>query len=162
MKQILAVTLLMLISVYAFATKSDCERQRVDCIGECGRMVDANGDGFCDHGDLSLPQAEPIKYLLIEVLSVTLGLYFTSLLLVKNKLYRKITHRKIWNYFLLITFLTAALLGLLLVVFINYQIKTDFYLTYLALHVDFGIAMSIVGLIHFMWHWNYYFKKKKN
>ena len=162
MKQFLVITLLVLTSTFAFATKPDCERQRVDCIGECGRMVDANGDGFCDHGDLSMPQAEPITYLLIELLSVTLGLYFISILLVKIKLYKKITHRKIWNYILLITFLTAALLGLLIVVLINYQIRTDFYLTYLALHVDFGIAMSIVGIIHFIWHWNYYFKKKKN
>ena len=160
MKQFLVITLLVLTSTFAFTTKPDCERQRVDCIGECGRMVDANGDGFCDHGDLSMPQAEPITYLLIELLSVTLGLYFISILLVKIKLYKKITHRKIWNYILLITFLTAALLGLLLVVLINYQIRTDFYLTYLALHVDFGIAMSVVGIIHFIWHWNYYFRKK--
>lgn len=162
MKQFLIVIALLLTSSYGFADKPDCERQRVDCIGECGRMIDADGDGFCDNGDLSMPKPEPTHYLLLEILSATLGLYFISLVLLKSRVYKKITHRKIWNYLLLITFITAALLGLLLVVFINYDVRTDFYLTYLELHVDFGIAMSIVGIIHFIWHWNYYFHKKKN
>lgn len=160
MKQFLVITLLVLTSTFAFATKPDCERQRVDCIGECGRMVDANGDGFCDHGGLSTPETEENSYLLLEIIAGILILYAVSLLLVKTKRYKKITHRKIWNYLLLITFLVSALLGLWLVVLINYELDTEFFKSYLTWHVDFGIAMSVVGIIHFIWHWNYYFRKK--
>ncbi len=61
----------LLFIVFAFLAlpssfaQSDCGA--VDCPGVCGRFVDANGDGFCDHGQLSKPAvqeteiAEPVK-----------------------------------------------------------------------------------------------------
>ena len=161
MKQVLLLITFCLIGFSTFAAEPDCKKEKIDCLGECGRMVDENGDGFCDHGGLSTPEIEPTHYLLIEIATGTFILYMVSLLLVKAKCYKKTTHRKIWNYLLLITFVISALLGLLLAILINYQIPTDLYQNYLELHVDFGIAMSLVGLIHLIWHWNYYFHKKK-
>ena len=160
MKQVLLLITFCLIGFSTFAAEPDCKKEKIDCLGECGRMVDENGDGFCDHGGLSTPATEENSYLLLEIIAGILILYAVSLLLVKTKRYKKITHRKIWNYLLLITFLVSALLGLWLVVLINYELDTEFFKSYLTWHVDFGIAMSVVGIIHFIWHWNYYFRKK--
>ncbi len=33
------------------SAQQDC--QEVDCVGICGRFVDENNDGYCDHGFLS-------------------------------------------------------------------------------------------------------------
>ena len=41
----------------AVCAQQDCPQ--VDCPGICGRFVDADGDGFCDHGKLSRPKTEP-------------------------------------------------------------------------------------------------------
>ena len=41
----------------AVSAQQDCPQ--VDCPGICGRFVDADGDGFCDHGKLSQPKTEP-------------------------------------------------------------------------------------------------------
>ena len=47
-----ALLLLLALFVTAAATaQQDCPQ--VDCPGICGRFVDADGDGFCDHGRLS-------------------------------------------------------------------------------------------------------------
>lgn len=47
-----ALLLLLALFVTAAATaQQDCNQ--VDCPGICGRFVDADGDGFCDHGLLS-------------------------------------------------------------------------------------------------------------
>lgn len=59
MKKIL-IAFLMMLSVVAVNAQQNCGE--VDCPGRCGRFVDADGDGFCDHGRLSQPaKAEPEK-----------------------------------------------------------------------------------------------------
>jgi len=73
-----------------------------------------------------------------------------------------VTHRKIWNSVLLITFLATAILGLLLVVQINYKLEWAFVKTILKWHVDFGIAMSFAAVIHLTWHFKYYLKLVKS
>ena len=71
---------------------------------------------------------------------------------------KRITHRKIWNSILLITFLMSCLLGFLLVIQINYDVLKSLYLLNLKIHVEFGIAMTLVAIIHILWHLTY-FKK---
>jgi hypothetical protein len=91
---------------------------------------------------------------------ITLGilfLYSISSLLHKFKVFRKFVHRRIWNILLLITFLTSATLGLVLVVQINYNLGTELILSYLYWHVQFGIGMAIISFIHILWHWKYFF-----
>lgn len=205
----------------------------VDCPGRCGRFVDANGDGFCDHGYLSAPakvennqpatpsvekdvaaKPEPAKtnktkntqhntvaevdqkeiadtssevpaeeidnatdttepadkpvknkspYSLILISLITLGLYMVTAILVKTNVMKKITHRRIWNVVLLVTALVSCLLGFFLVIQINYNLKMDWLWTVKYYHVQFGIAMTIVAVIHILWHIPYYksiFSKK--
>jgi len=101
------------------------------------------------------------RYPLTFISLLTLIPYFISSLLVKTKTIKKRIHRKIWNYILLITFTVAGILGLILVIQINYKIMMNLFLENLKLHVEFGISMAIISIIHVIWHWNYYFSRKK-
>lgn len=56
MKRIILITLSLIMLCGTIAAQQDCPQ--VDCPGICGRFVDANGDGFCDHGKLSQPKVE--------------------------------------------------------------------------------------------------------
>ena len=51
MKKITLFLLFAVFAVTAAMAQQDCPQ--VDCPGICGRFVDADGDGFCDHGKLS-------------------------------------------------------------------------------------------------------------
>jgi spermidine synthase len=68
----------------------------------------------------------------------------------------KTIHRKFWNVLLLITFMITGLIGLAMVMKINYKLAIPFFDDLVKYHVDFGIGMVIIGLIHFWWHLNYY------
>ncbi len=97
-------------------------------------------------------------YRLIGITIITLACYFFTMLLVKTGKMKKFVHRKIWNTLLLLTFIMSCLLGLLLVVQINYGVLKSLYVSNLKLHVEFGIAMTIIAIIHMLWHLPY-FKK---
>lgn len=240
MKKTILIFLLALIAIPSFA-QVDCPQ--TDCPGRCGRFIDENGDGFCDHGHLSsqteakatetavpagnthatsenkntTPKsqtkepadqaaASPIEkhdpdgmtgattpapeearpdqsapatnetepdgnetssrspYHLILISLLTIGLYAFTFILVKTKVMKLATHRKIWNVLLLISALVSCLLGFFLVIQINYDIKMDWFWTVKLLHVEFGIAMTIIALFHILWHTNYWkslFRNKK-
>ncbi|MFA6201337.1 MAG: hypothetical protein WC679_13125 [Bacteroidales bacterium] len=97
-------------------------------------------------------------YRLIGITIITLACYFFTMLLVKTGKIRKFVHRKIWNILLLLTFVMSCLLGFLLVIQINYGVLKSLYVSNLKLHVEFGIAMTIIAIIHILWHLPY-FKK---
>jgi len=95
-------------------------------------------------------------YPLITIFILTTGLYFLTFLSVKLGWMKKSVHRKIWNTLLLITFLVSGLLGLLLVVQLNYDILMNRFKPFLTLHVDFGIAMVVISIFHVFWHLPYF------
>lgn len=95
-------------------------------------------------------------YLLIPIFAILTILYGISLLFNAIGILPKILHRKIWNYLLLATFLVAAVLGTLMAIQVNYKIEVPWTEKVLKWHVNFGIAMSAVGIFHFLWHWRYY------
>jgi spermidine synthase len=74
----------------------------------------------------------------------------------------KAIHRKFWNVLLLITFLVTGLIGLLMVVKINYKLNMPFYEQLVGYHVEFGIGMAIIGFFHFWWHLSYYLRLLKD
>ena len=103
-------------------------------------------------------------YSLILLTALTLGLYLISAILVKANVWKKATHRKVWNVLLLITGLVSCLLGFFLVIQINYNLKMEWLWTVKLYHVQFGIAMTLIMVIHILWHMNYWksiFKAKK-
>lgn len=83
-------------------------------------------------------------------------LYSITYILSKTNKIKIITHRKIWNILLLITFLIMGILGIILVLNIQYKtgIKLPFRVLYL--HVEAGIAMTIIAIFHILWHWPYF------
>ncbi|MFO7656503.1 MAG: fused MFS/spermidine synthase [Bacteroidales bacterium] len=103
-------------------------------------------------------------YLILPLAVLSLVLYLISLSLSKLQIIRPLTHRKIWNLLLLVTFLVTAILGLILAIQVNYRLKIPFLKQLLIWHVDFGIGMTMIAVFHFLWHWSYYvniFKKDK-
>lgn len=178
MKKILLIFVLFVllcpIGIYAW---DDCPFGNTDgsCTSACGRFIDINSDGICDHS-----QEEPTllgevaqaagndsgsgqsrlrlssKYNFISLSFVLLIFYFVSNNLVKKKKISKINHQRIWNIFLTLSFLISGLLGLMLVARINYGWFSDWYSAMLYWHVEVGIAMTIVSIFHIVWHWPYY------
>lgn len=184
MKKIIILALIFCTFSALSVAQTTASCNRVDCTGECGMFVDNNGDGFCDQGRLSQPDSAGVQqptttpaptekpekskfdtpYHLISITGGLLVLYFISVFFVKKKKMKKITHRKIWNVALLITFLVSGLLGMVLVFFINYGYRPTFYRDIKVIHVEFGIGMSIITIYHIIWHINYFktiFPKKK-
>jgi len=103
------------------------------------------------------PTANKAKpYSVITISFICLCAYFFTFALVKVGKMKKMTHRKIWNSILLITCLVSCLLGFLLAIQLNYHFGMQWLGTILKLHVEFGIAMTIIAIIHIVWHWKYY------
>ncbi len=59
MKRILLLISAILLTLGTLQAQQDCPQ--VDCPGRCGRFVDGDGDGFCDHGQLSQPKEATVK-----------------------------------------------------------------------------------------------------
>ncbi|MBN1952525.1 MAG: hypothetical protein JW801_15085 [Bacteroidales bacterium] len=98
----------------------------------------------------------PSPYLLIPIGLLVLSCYLLSHVFVRFDILSKRNHRRFWNIVLLLTFLVAGSLGLLLAIQINYKLEWTLINNFLTWHVNFGIAMTIVAIIHFLWHLNYY------
>jgi spermidine synthase len=99
-------------------------------------------------------------YLVIPIGLVLLIMYSISLLFSRLDVISRPVHRRIWNYLLLATFLVAAVLGILMAVQVNYRMEVPWTEKVLKWHVNFGLAMSVTGIFHFLWHWQYYFPSK--
>ncbi|MDR1006488.1 MAG: hypothetical protein LBL74_06455 [Bacteroidales bacterium] len=192
---------------------------KINCVHGCGRFIDENKDGFCDHGlvedtaqspqkdtlaavektqtkspkpktkdaarQTAIPAGDSVKedaqpkeeeivaapqsvqaapepaktskpYPLITIAVIVMALYAATALLVRAKVMRKITHRRIWNVVLLIAFIGSCIGGLYLVFGLNYGWYGGFYASVLKIHVWFGIVMTLIGLIHILWHIAYF------
>lgn len=100
-------------------------------------------------------------YPLFPVTVLTILAYFTTWLFSKWDIFAVKSHRKFWNYLLLISFLVSGLLGMLSVVKVNYKLEIHGYETLMQWHVAFGIGMVIISFFHLSWHLKYYFTFKK-
>lgn len=90
-----------------------------------------------------------------EIFIATIVLYTFTAVLSNKKVIKKLTHRKIWNCLLLITCLVSCLIGVFIVLAHMYDWKYD-HMTLMTLHVDFGLAMTIIAIIHILWHTKYW------
>lgn len=96
------------------------------------------------------------SYRILPVSLVIFFVYVLSWWFMKEGILSTRTFRKFWNVLLLLTFLSTALLGILLVVNIDFKLDISWIKKILIWHVEFGIAMAITGLFHLLWHWNYF------
>jgi hypothetical protein len=97
-----------------------------------------------------------MKYPFLQITISTTVLYLITYILAKSKVIRMITHKKIWNILLTISFLAMATLSVVLIIQINSG--RSFLIGFDALywHVITGIVMMIITLFHMGWHWRYY------
>ena len=123
--------------------------------GQCARYIDTNKNNICDYSQGTATTLIRNNYHLFPILFILSLLYGASILLVNKKLLALATHRKIWNVLLLITFLISAILGILLIMKINYnwQIPISNSLFW---HVEAGIAMTTISVFHILWHRSYF------
>ncbi len=164
---------------------NDCPHGEIDCFypGACARYIDKDNDGICDHSqtvvennkmdailaltksdsnDKTLDAIEKTNnhservYHFLPISLFLIILYTTSHILSKKKIIRVVNHRKIWNILLLITFLISGILGVLLVIEINFTVTIPLGFNMLFWHVESGIAMFVITLFHIYWHRTYF------
>ena len=83
-------------------------------------------------------------------------LYLISHILSKKKIVSVVNHKKIWNILLLITFLISGILGILMVVRINFSLIIPLPFNILFWHVEIGIAMFVICILHIIERWRYF------
>lgn len=99
-------------------------------------------------------------YHLIPIGGFLILSYLFSYLAAKKQLIPSGAHRKFWNSLLLIFFLSAAMLGMILAVKVNYKLEMKWLEEAMQWHVDLGIAFALVAFIHLSRHLRYYLSGK--
>lgn len=97
-------------------------------------------------------------YYLIPILLLVGILYGLSYLLSAIRIIRPAVHRKIWNLMLLVTTVISAVLGLILILKIDFSVNISLPFNILFWHVEAGIAMGMIAVFHILWHWRYFQK----
>jgi len=173
------LTFLLILLVLPLAlAQTDCPLGEVNCAGECGRFTDTNNDGLCDlseetavsesstalaeasagNSTAQSPSAQnpSREYNLIALFLLSAILYGSTYFLVKMKAITIVGHRKIWNIVLLVSFLISGILGILLVIRINFGWAPSLPFSMLFWHVEAGIVMTVIAVFHMLWHWQYF------
>lgn len=118
--------------------------------------VPEEGETLSRTAEAASQSVKPKPYHVEAITLACLLCYLLTYLLVRFKKMQKLTHRRIWNSVLLVSFLVSCLLGFFLVVQLNYHLAMGVFTDILKLHVEFGLAMTIIGVIHVVWHLKYY------
>jgi len=158
----------------------DCPLNETDCSypGDCNRYIDTDNDKICDHSQPApedrieeISSAEVVKeninnpinnkrnkmvYHLVPISLILIIIYLFTHILSKKKIISVVYHRKIWNILLLISFLISGILGILLIIEINFGAKFSLPFNILFWHVEVGIAMFAISMFHIFWHWAYF------
>jgi hypothetical protein len=103
-----------------------------------------------------LPSLDKGRYDFINLSVAMLAVYGTSFLLYRSGKISVRAHRMVWNVLLLFTFLVCAVLGVLLVLQINYGYVVKLPVNMLYWHVEAGIAMTLISVFHILWHMEYF------
>ena len=134
--------------------------------GSCRLYTDENKDNLCDYSQSPIPSEQinntassskiMINYYFIYILMGSLALYLASYFLSKKNKISIVSHKKIWNFLLLISFIGTGLSGIILVLNLEYGINIALPLNTLFWHVETGIVMTIIGVFHALWHIPYF------
>lgn len=166
---------LLIIALFTLLTQprrafawNDCPRGLINdpYPGTDSNYIDTNNDGICDHSQAasvnSFASTKPTDYHLLTIVISLSILYVISFLLSKKNVIDLTTHRKIWNIFLLVSFLVCGISGILLILRLNFGLNLPGYAEILFNHVELGIAMTVIAFFHFAWHWHYFKNIFKN
>jgi hypothetical protein len=137
--------------------KKESDSEANTTIDNSTQNIDIETNVIANEADISeiKPKVAP-RYNFILYSALSFGFYFLSLLLLQLKVYSLKIHRRIWNILLLITFLVSGILGLVLVIQINYGVMMKHFLQFMQWHVDFGIGMAWISIFHIIWHIKYF------
>lgn len=102
-----------------------------------------------------------LSYYLVPIILIISILYGISYLLSAKHIIKVVVHRRIWNVLLLVSTIISALLGLFLILGIDFGIDISLPLNSLFWHVEAGIAMGLIAVFHIIWHWRYFQKMLK-
>jgi hypothetical protein len=114
-------------------------------------------DQYLDVSD-STQSEDRHSYYLLPILLVIVVLYALTWTLSARKIIRNMFHRKIWNLILLVSSLVSALLGIILIINIDFGTNIILPFNMLFWHVEAGIALGIIAIFHIFWHWRYFMK----
>lgn len=97
-------------------------------------------------------------YNFVPLLATFAALYAVTWVLAKKNVIRLQLHRKIWNVVLMVSAVISAILGVILI--LNLDFGTNIFLPFNMLfwHVEAGIVMSIIAAFHIAWHYKYFLK----
>jgi hypothetical protein len=101
------------------------------------------------------------SYYLIPILAGLIAAYGLTWILSAKKVFKTLTHRKIWNVILLVACLVSALLGIVLTLNLDFDTNITLPFNMLFWHVEAGIALSVIAIFHVVWHWRYFAKMLK-
>jgi len=178
MKKIIFALLSILIPITVLAW-NDCPYNETNCPppGNCNRYVDTDNDKICDRSQSTLEdrnieitntqetnnenliinnKQNKMIYHLVPISLILILLYFITYIISKKKIISIIDHKKIWNVLLLITFLISGILGIILIIEINFRITIPLPFNMLFWHVEIGIAMFVICTLHIIERWNYF------
>ena len=104
-------------------------------------------------------------YAVVTINLLVILAYFCTFSLARLHFIQMTSHRRLWNAVLLVAFLSAGVLGLILAVQVNQKISISATDQLLVWHVNSGIGLFIVALLHVSWHLSYFtnllrFRKK--
>lgn len=179
MKKIIFALLLSILIPATTLAWDDCPHGEIDCPapGDCNRYVDTDNDGICDHSQpapedrniettniqvandknlITNNKQNTMTYHLIPISLFLIIFYAITRILVKKKNISVVNHKKIWNVLLLISFLISGILGIVLIIEINFGTKFLLPFNILFWHVEIGIAMFIICMLHIIERWNYF------
>jgi hypothetical protein len=115
--------------------------------------------------DSPSPERKPLpSYHFLEIFFIALLIYFGSKFLARKLEISLCKEKKFWNVFLLISFISSAGTGMILVFIRDFEWFKFIDFNFLFWHVEFSIVMALLGVFHALWHLKYYlsiFKKKK-
>lgn len=97
-------------------------------------------------------------YFLVTINSLVLLAYFASWLLARYGGITKVTHVRLWNVLLLFAIFSTGISGVILALQVNLKLDMPLASKLLTWHVNFGISLFILSLIHFSRHLGYYRK----
>ncbi len=118
--------------------------------------TNANGDGT-GSGSGSGTHKERTYYF-IPVVAGFIVAYAITWILSNRKVFKVLTHRKIWNIVLLVSALVSAVLGIILILNLDFGTNILLPVNTLFWHVEAGLAMAVIAVFHIVWHWRYWIK----
>jgi len=107
--------------------------------------------------DSPFPERKSLPdYNFLEIFFITLLIYFGGKFLARKSEISVCQERIFWNILLLVSFIGSAGTGMILVFIRDYNWFMSINFNFLFWHVEFSIAMALLGIFHAFWHLKYY------